>query len=118
MADAFALPIRKLEDQDVDPATFTLIVTALSGLSAFLSIGQTGFQFSRSNKKVKEVVENEYFLDVTTIDKRETRNDVKAILDKLRKSRHMPTTRSRLCRGTSWRVSSCTAFLGWFWCSP
>lgn len=43
----------------MDPATFTLIVTALSGVSATLGIGQIGFQFFRNKKQMKAVVNEE-----------------------------------------------------------
>ena len=70
----------------MDPITFGLIVTALSGASAVLGIGQTGFQFFQNRKRVQEIVQEESFIDLSVIEKRGDRKTIQSIVTELKKA--------------------------------
>lgn len=70
----------------MDPVTFGLIVTALSGVSAVLGIGQTGFQLFQNRKRVQEVVQEDSFIDLSVIEKRGDRKMIQSIVTELKKA--------------------------------
>lgn len=70
----------------MDPITFSLIVTALSGVSAALGIGQTSLQFHNNRKRMREIVEEEHFIDFSVIEKPIDKKNIQSIVSELKKA--------------------------------